>query len=693
MHAKFTNELVHESSPYLQQHANNPVQWLPWGQKALDRAQSENKPIFLSIGYSSCHWCHVMEKESFMDEATAELLNEFFVPIKVDREERPDVDHIYMTALQSMTEQGGWPLNMFLTPNAEPFYGGTFFPKEDSKQIPSFQKVLKTIAHTWEQDATEIVNQSKHLTQHVRGELNRILPTQEVPDTLLQSSIAQLESHADRENGGFFSAPKFPHAFYLDLYTEALRAQAVDDPNVLAQSLCFSLRKMAQGGIYDHLAGGFHRYSTDSEWLVPHFEKMLYDNAILAQTYLQASKIVDTHFNKSIGLAICDYVLSEMTHPEGMFYSSTDADTDGVEGKFFVWTKPEILQVLGEKDGETFCAIYNITQDAYAPFDPSRGTPPHEWFEGHVLHLQASLESILHQHQYTEDQLQVLRAKLWEHRKATRTAPFRDEKILSSWNGLMVQALTMAYEVSGNMRYFEAAKNALDSLWVHLIDSEQRLNTTWKDGKAQHQGTLEDYANMIAALLAYHRIGGSFTYLERAQWLCEKAVKLFWDEEEGFFYYTVPQADLIVRAKNLFDQALPSAHSVMASNIFYLGRIFDDVTYHSQLGRMLSNLTGFIVKTPHAVSSLIKIYHRNLRSAKDYVLVGASECTRRKLLQLMLPEDILLTEKDATLALVRDKLNSPEATLYICHDQHCEAPIRGEETIRFWIENISHVEY
>ena len=681
MSQRFTNELAHESSPYLQQHAHNPVQWLAWGEKALAKAQNENKPIFLSIGYSACHWCHVMEKESFTDEATAELLNEFFVSIKVDREERPDVDHIYMTALQAMTEQGGWPLNMFLTPNAEPFYGGTFFPKTDSAGMPSFQKILKTIARTWENDASNIISQSKHLTQHLKSELNRVIATQSVPKDFLSSTIAKLDTHADREHGGFYGAPKFPHAFYLDLYVEGLRSDAVSDKQAITDSLVFSLRKMAEGGIYDHLAGGFHRYSTDSEWLVPHFEKMLYDNAILAQTYLQASKLVDSAFNRAVGTQICDYVLREMTHPEGVFYSSTDADTEGIEGKFFVWTKPEIISVLGPKDGNLFCSIYNITQDTYRAFNEESGTPPHEWFSGHVLHLQDRIEELLKHHKVTNAEVQALRHKLWQHRKASRTAPFRDEKILSSWNGLMVQALTNAYEVTGESVYFNAAKKALDFLLKHLLGEDLTVFATWKDSKAQHAGTLEDYANLIAALIAFHRVGAPLFYLERARSLCDHALSLFWEEDEGFFYYTVAQAALIVRAKNVFDQAVPSSHATMAANLFYLSRIFDEAHYSSLLERMLENLTGFIVKTPHAVSSLIKAYHRYSREGKDFVLIGATADIRHLLLQTIGGEDILLTEKDAGLSLLDDKLNITEPTLFVCQNRTCQAPIRGERKI------------
>lgn len=662
----FTNELIHESSPYLLQHAHNPVQWLPWGDKALHKAKDENKPIFLSIGYSACHWCHVMEKESFMDEDVADILNEFFIPIKVDREERPDVDHIYMTALQTMSEHGGWPLSMFLTPNAEPFYGGTFFPKHDSHGMPSFTKVLKTIARTWGSDQANILTQSKQLTQHLRSEMNRSFPVENVAADFLKSTLEKLDTHIDHENGGFYAAPKFPHAFYLDLYVEALRDQKLP---IYEKNLSFTLRKMAEGGIYDHLAGGFHRYATDSEWLVPHFEKMLYDNAILATTYFEAANVVESEFNTNLAKDICDYVLREMTHPEGPFYSSTDADSEGVEGRFFVWTRTELRKILGEKDGDLFSAFYDIRKDNYEAFDLERGTPPHEWFDGHVLHLVDRFETLLEVHKTNRETIYSLRQKVHEFRKKHRTEPFRDEKILVSWNGLMIQALSLGFIQTGELRYYEAAKRALDFIL--------------KDNKIFR--TLEDYANFIAGLLSFHRAGGETHYLHEAKTFCDKALSLFWDENEGFFYYTVSDSDLIVRAKNVYDQAIPSSHGMMASNLFYLARMYANTSYQDILDRMLVNLSGFITKMPHAVSTIIKVASRNSIGGKDYVLVHASSELRQELAKSMYPTDTLLTEKDSNLELLRDKVKGHEASLFVCYNKTCDAPIRGEAKIREFI--------
>ncbi len=680
--SQYTNDLIHESSPYLQQHAHNPVDWLAWGPKAFRKAQTENKPIFLSIGYSSCHWCHVMEKETFMDEDVAEFINEYFVSVKVDREERPDVDHIYMTALQSMTDHAGWPLNMFLSPNGDPFYGGTYFPKIDRQGMPSFLKVAKTIARTWESDEENVVSQSKHLTQHIKTELNRTLPAQTLVPDLLARAFDKVDSHLDHVYGGFYSsAPKFPHAFFLDLYTERLFDKSTPDQEKVSLNLSFSLRKMAEGGIYDHVAGGFHRYSTDRQWLVPHFEKMLYDNAILAKTYFEAAKVVDKDFNITIGKEICDYILREMTHPEGAFYSSTDADSEDVEGLFFIWSRNELKQILGDEDADLFADIFNITKDEYEQFDKTNGTPPHEWFQGHITHLNNRLETVLVEEQVSREHLAAMKEKLYNYRQQKRIGPFRDEKILSSWNGLMVQGMTAAYEMTGEEKYFEAAQKCLDFLSKNLLAADKSLYVSWKDAKAQHMGTLEDYANFIAALIAFHRIGGANHYLLLAKDLCEKALALFWEKEEGSFYYTTIEQDLIIRPKHFFDHAVPSAHGMMAKNLFYLGRLFAEEAYTKILDQIFLNLSGFLLSMPHATASLVRAYHHSQAEAKDYVLIGASSAMRLHLLQKLKPQDILLTEEDKDLELVRDKLSSPKPALFICYKKTCGSPIIGEENL------------
>ena len=657
------NLLENESSPYLQQHAHNPVHWHPWGKNALNLAKTENKPIFLSIGYSACHWCHVMEKESFMDEETAEILNAYFISIKVDREERPDVDHIYMSALQSMSEHAGWPLSMFLTPNAEPFYGGTYYPKVDTQHQPSFKKVLKTLAKAWENDAQNILTQSRQLTQHLKSELNRVFPLQNISPDFLQVSIQKIESYRDKDHGGYYSAPKFPQPFYLNLLIEALRDPKIQNREAIEKSLHFTLHKMSEAGIYDQIAGGFHRYSTDAYWYLPHFEKMLYDNALLAPIYFEAGL-------EKIGREIIDYILREMTHEEGAFFSSTDADSDGVEGRFFIWSRQELKNVLGEKDGIQFAEFYSIDKDTYEPLEEGNSTPPHTWFDGHILVKEFGVQET--------SKIQLLKQKLYTYRNQKRNKPFRDEKILTSWNGLAIQALCVAYEKTGEKRYLEAAKKAVSFLMKYSVTEDHLIYATCKDAKPQHAGTLEDFANFTAALIALHRASGEPVYIKEAREFCHKTLELFWDEQEGYFFYTFEDPTLIARAKNIYDHALPSPHSVVASNLFYLARIFSEPSFQDILDRMLVNLSGFIEKAPHAVSSLVKMAHRNTQIGKDYVLIHASEEMRFKLLKKLRPIDILLTERDRELDLVKDKLGKKDLALYICTQGYCESHLKEE---------------
>lgn len=685
MSENYANALIHESSPYLQQHAHNPVSWLPWGVEALEKAKKENKPIFLSIGYSSCHWCHVMEKESFEDKDIGDILNDFYISIKVDREERPDVDHIYMTALQSMTEHAGWPLNMFLTPNAEPFYGGTYFPKEDSHGRVGFAKLLKVIAKTWNENASEILTQSKELTQHLKKEMHRNIPVETIEKDFLRKSVEALEKYRDEAHGGFYSAPKFPQAFYLNLYMELLREE---DLSFARKSLEHSLRKMSEGGIYDHLAGGFHRYSTDEKWLVPHFEKMLYDNAILAKTYFEASFLSQGDEYQKIGKEICDYILKEMTHPEGAFYSSTDADTEGIEGRHFVWTKKDLKEALGEEDASLIASFYNIEKEDDSDFSHDKGTPPHSYFEGRVLHLKESFESALEKHKVSETKIESLKKKLLEYRQSKRELPFRDEKILSSWNALAAEAFCFAYEATEKNAYKEAAEKNLNFLYKNLFKNK-KLYATYKDGKTQHKGTLEDYAYLISASLAFHRVSGASKFLIKAKELTDKGLELFWDEEESSFFYTEESTELFLRPKNLYDQALPSAHAIIAMNLYRVSRLYCESRYQDFLDRMLVKLSGTIAQMPHSTSTLIQSAWRNCKSGKDYVLLNASEDLHRKFLKVLDPIDTLLTERDQHLEHVRIKIGKEETQLFICEGSSCLETLRGESAILSLISSTS----
>lgn len=672
-----SNHLTAETSPYLLQHSHNPIDWYPWGSEALNRAKIENKPIFLSIGYSACHWCHVMEKDSFEDESIAEFMNEHFIAIKVDREERPDVDHIYMTALQTMTGAGGWPLSMFLTPNGEPFYGGTYFPKQDQQGRAGFFTILHTIAHHWHSEEGDIIKQSRHLTQHIKAELDRSGERIDLPSDLLKRAVEQLDKQADKQDGGFFSAPKFPHSLFLELYIDALTQQA-DLP--YQEHLLLSLHKMAEGGIYDQVGGGFHRYSTDGQWLVPHFEKMLYDNALLAKCYLRASQVIDKDFNLCTAKDILSYISEEMTHPDGGFYSASDADSDGVEGKFFVWTQSEVKAALNPEDAKMFCHLYGITADGLPDFDFPFGTPPHHWFEGRVAHLQESVSLPLN--------IDTIRKRLKEYRSKHKTAPFRDEKILLSWNALMSTTYSLAYEITGDPSYLKTAKaNAIFIL--KNLRKDKVLHTSFKDSQAKHLATLEDYAYFIESLLALHRAGVN-DFIEIAKELVEEVVQNFSGNSNGAFYFSsIASQDLILRSKNIFDHALPSANAVLAKSLIYLGRLCGHTPYLKLADGIFHELSSFMLNSPQVAASYIQAYEYRNPVHRELVLMGADRDLYKKVLSHAKPWDIIVTEQDTAYSpLLKGKTGSTkEPTLYICQNQSCLDPVLGEKAI---LTGLSH---
>ncbi|MCS6925486.1 MAG: thioredoxin domain-containing protein, partial [Candidatus Binatia bacterium] len=499
---RFTNRLIHETSPYLLQHAHNPVDWYPWGEEAFAKAKAENKPILLSVGYSACHWCHVMEHESFENEEIATLMNELFVNVKVDREERPDVDEIYMNAVQMLTGRGGWPLTVFLTPEGKPFYGGTYFPPVDRHNIPGFARVLRAVAqayaerpHEVERATAQIVAQLEKLSHHQQT----ARPLHE--DTLAKAA-ASLAQYVDPVYGGLGGAPKFPNssvfAFFLRQY------HATGDTRYL-EVTTHTLRKMAAGGVYDHLGGGFHRYSVDARWLVPHFEKMLYDNALLARLYLEAYRATTDPFFRHVAADILAYVEREMRDPQGGFYSTQDADSEGEEGKFFLWSREEVMRVLGDEVGEIFCRYYDVTEV---------GNFEHR----NILHPTLTLEQLAALFRRDREEVERLLAEarrmLFAVRE-TRVKPLRDEKMLTSWNGLMISAFVDAYLTLGETRYVEIAQQAADFLLTHLY-TDGRLLHCFKDGQAKFNAYLDDYAFLAAALLDLYEATFDHAYLTRA---------------------------------------------------------------------------------------------------------------------------------------------------------------------------------
>jgi uncharacterized protein YyaL (SSP411 family) len=520
-----SNRLIDESSPYLRQHAHNPVDWYPWGDEAFAKARAENKPVFLSVGYSACHWCHVMERESFENDEIAALMNELFVNVKVDREERPDVDQIYMNAVQLLTGRGGWPMSVFLTPEGEPFYGGTYFPPEERHGMPGFPRVLKAIAQAYREKPEDVQRTAGQLINALAQMDEREAVAEPPTASIVADAAAKLAQAYDETNGGLGEAPKFPNTSAFEVF---LRVARTSGDHRFLDMVLHTLRKMAHGGIYDQLGGGFHRYSVDARWLVPHFEKMLYDNAQLVPLYLSAYQASGDAFFARIARETLDYVVREMRDAEGGFYSTQDADSEGIEGKFFVWDAAEARALLGDEAADLACRYWDITDVGN--------------FEDHnILHVTLEVEQLakLFGRNDVEEVRGILadaRAKLFAAR-AQRVRPGLDDKILTAWNGLMISAFARGAEVLGEPIYADVAVAAVEFIENKLLRGD-RLLSTYKDGRAKLNGYLDDYAFIAAALIDVFELTQARAYLSRAVALIDAAVRHFWDDSGGGFYFT-----------------------------------------------------------------------------------------------------------------------------------------------------------
>ena len=586
------NRLARETSPYLLMHAHNPVDWFPWGPEALEKARRENKPIFLSVGYSSCYWCHVMERESFMDEEIATLLNDNFVCIKVDREERPDIDDIYMTAAHLLPpHRGGWPLSVFLTPQAKPFFAGTYFPARagDRGTGIGFLDVAQRIDGAWREHEGQLAEVADQVAQRIAEELREQAPIQvdavgpEV-DVTVQAALSQ---QFDPQYGGFgFTAgashrPKFPSPPNLDFLIERVRRS--DDPEA-RQMLELTLEKMAQGGIRDHLGGGFHRYSTDRQWQIPHFEKMLYDNGQLASIYAEAYALTGREDFRHVAVELLDFVLREMTSPLGGFYAAIDAETDAVEGKFYRWSKEEVDNLLSPQDAELLGDVYGLDG------------PPNFEHEYYALLLSEPLpvtaERLGIDPGELEAKLARLRLKLLEARNQ-RPRPLTDTKILTAWNGLMIRGFADSGRILDEPRYVDAAATAADFLLANLAKPDGRLQRTYRDGQAKLNAYLDDYAFLTSGLIALYRATDDDRWLAAARRVTDRQRELFWDEEQGGFFFTSDDHEsLIARARQRTDSVLPSGNAVSVRNLVFLGEKFPDESYRQAARQTLANLAG-----------------------------------------------------------------------------------------------------
>jgi uncharacterized protein YyaL (SSP411 family) len=541
------NRLITESSPYLLQHASNPINWYPWRKEAFEKAKREDKPIFLSIGYSTCHWCHVMEHESFSDEDVAELLNTYFVSIKVDREERPDIDQVYMTVTQTITGSGGWPNTVFLTPDKKPFFAGTYFPKESRWGIPGLIEVLPKLADVWRNDRENVLKSAEQITRLLETMANSG-PSTPLDQKILDKSRTALANLYDPEHGGFGAAPKFPTPHIL---TFLLRRYHHNQDNQALAMVEKTLTQMRLGGIHDHIGFGFHRYSTDSQWLVPHFEKMIYDQALLAMAYTEAYQATGKELYAQTVRDIFSYILRDMTSAEGAFFSAEDADSEGVEGKFYLWTTAEIQKILGNTDAEIYQKIFNLKDDGN--FRSQESEQP---TGGNILHLQKPVPELARELGISEKQLdqrlENIRQKLYQSRKK-RVPPFKDDKILTDWNGLMIAALSKAGQTLNEPKYATAAKKAADFVLLNLREKNGRLMKRYRQGKAGLTAYLDDYAFMIWGLLELYEATFQTNYLKEAIRLNDQMLKHFWDEETGGLFMTADYSEtLLIRSKKIY---------------------------------------------------------------------------------------------------------------------------------------------
>lgn len=696
-----TNRLINETSPYLLQHAHNPVDWYPWGAEALQKARDEDKPILLSVGYSACHWCHVMERESFENEEIADTMNRHFVSIKVDREERPDIDGIYMQAVQALTRQGGWPMTVFLTPDARPFYGGTYFPPRDRQYgrqtVPGFQRILLTMADLYANQRADIEEQAEQLAAYLRqnsGVPLRSLGTapalDSMPLNLLADAGRALAEGFDETHGGFGGAPKFPNTmsleFLLRLHLHRQRGEISDtaSPSEL-EIIETSLKRMAHGGIYDQLGGGFHRYSVDAEWLAPHFEKMLYDNALLSRLYLHAYLVTGESFYMRVATSTLDYIVREMTSPDGGFYSTQDADSEGEEGKFFLWTPAEVEALLPAADAKLFMLYYDVSE---------RGN-----FEGkNILHVAKKAAVIAESSGVSLDQLKEVlqrgRAALFAAREK-RVKPGRDEKILTSWNGLMLRSFAEAARCLQRADYLQVARHNAEFL-LRELSRNGRLLRTYKDGHAHLNGYLEDYLFLADGLLALYEADFDPRWFREARRLVDEAITLFADEENGGFFDTGGDHEtLLSRPKDLMDNATPAGNSVAAEVLLRLAAWTGEEDYRQRADDYLRSLTDLMVKHPQAFGHVLGALDFALSSAREIAIVGDPQQPGTRLLLAevngrYLPNSVLACASpgniEATQAiplLAERPLKNDQPCAYVCQNFVCQAPVTtGEELAR-----------
>ena len=681
-----TNRLINETSPYLLQHAYNPVDWYPWGNEALQRAQKEDKPIFLSIGYSTCHWCHVMEKESFENPTIAALMNKHFVCIKVDREEHPDIDHLYMEAVQAMTGGGGWPLTVFITPRGEPFYGGTYFPPEDRHGLPGIPRLLMAISETYDKRRSQIAATTQDLTAHLRERASLNTVPQPLSADILDQAYHNLASSFDHKNGGFGAAPKFPQPMIQEFL---LRYHHRNREQKAIGMVQITLDRMAAGGIYDHVGGGFHRYATDARWVVPHFEKMLYDNALLSQLYLHAYQATSRHLYRSIAEETLDYVMREMTDPEGGFYSAQDADTEGREGKYYLWSAEEIIDLLGQEVGSLANQYYGVRDEGN--------------FEGeNVLYVPKDMATFATDYGISLKELETIveqsKGTLLTSRER-RVRPNRDTKVVASLNGMMLKSFAEASCILAQEDYRKTATANAEFLLRELQQGDVLMHS-YKDGKAKIPGYLDDYALLISGLLALHEATLQQRWLEEAASLTDTMVCRFGDEEkQGILYDTGRgHSDLFVRPRDTLDSVKPCGSSAAAEVLLHMAVITGERRFEELATAMLGMMRNQMTTHPLGSGNWLCAFDFHLADPMEIAIVGSQSSLETAALQAIihsryLPNKVLagIQPDDPhgtyqTPLLQKRTMVQGHSTVYLCHKYSCKTPIVDPDVLRQELE-------
>jgi hypothetical protein len=671
------NRLAGEKSPYLLQHADNPVDWFPWGEEAFQKAREEGRPVFLSIGYATCHWCHVMAHESFEDDEVARVLNESFVSIKVDREERPDVDTVYMTACQAMTRGGGWPLTIFMTPEGKPFFAGTYFPKESRMGMTGFVDLLKRISELWSQDRARFEQAGEQITEALRPRPEAAADVR-VDESALQKGCDQLAASFDTAWGGFGKAPKFPMPHNL---TFLLRWHARTESEVAREMVAKTLQGMRNGGMFDQIGFGFHRYSVDEKWLVPHFEKMLYDQALLALAYTEAWLALGEDRYGEVAREIFTYVLRDMTSPEGGFYSGEDADSEGEEGLFYVWTPEEVKAHLGEASGELFCRFYGIR--AGGNVEGGRSIP-------HVSEVEATFARKMGmQEAELKRTLEEARTKLFQARES-RNHPLKDDKVLTSWNGLMIAALAKGFQAFGEPAYREAARKAIDFVLDKLVKEDRFLLRRYREGESAYPGYLDDYAFLVWGLIEAYEAVFDLRFLEKAVTFQESMLDLFWDEKQGGFFFSGKKNEtLIVASKEAYDGALPSGNSVAASNLVRLARMLGKPEWEERAHQVLQAFGPSIVAYPAGFTQFLAALDFMVGPSREIVIAGdpsgeGTQAMVRAVQRTFMPNKVLMLRghgedgrKLRALAPYTEALEpvNGQPAAYICEQYTCRRPV------------------